>query len=468
VRKEWEVSGISKGMYTLTGKPLSVAGPGASRRSSNSARCRSDWGPMTDTTRSTADAEEARKRYAERERRIADATALKVPDRVPVSYHSQFWHARYAGISNRTAMYDYEALAAATRRVVLELQPDSVTSPYAATALGPTLEMLDYRSMQWPGHGLPDNRPYQYLDGEHMLSEEYDDFIEDPSWFLFTRYLPRVCEAYAPLGKLPRLAGRTSMRVPFYARHFGEPDVAAALQRIAEAGREAKRMLDRAAAFQRELIALGFPPGRGASSVAPYDYLGDFLRGSKGIMLDMRRRPDKLLEAMERLVPLLVRDAVDQAAGSPCKLVHMPLHWGTDNFMSLDQFKTFYWPQLRKVLLGLIAAGLTPLVFWEGQCDSRFETIADVPRATCIYWFERSDLFRAKAVLGDIACLRGNVPASMLIAGSVQEVRDYCRRLIEVVGKGGGFMLDATSGIPEESKHENVFAMFRSVHEFGR
>jgi len=420
------------------------------------------------TTRCAPSAEEAKKSYAARQRRLADVEALKIPDRVPISYSSPFWHARYAGISNRSAMYDYEALAAATRCTVLDLQPDSVNSPFEATALGPTLEVLNYRSMQWPGHGLPDHRPYQYIDGEHMRPEEYDDFIEDPSWFLFTRYLPRVCEAYAPLAKLPQLAGRTSVRVPFYSRYFGEPDIAAALERIAEAGREANRMLDRAAAFQQELIDLGFPLGRHASTVAPYDYLGDFLRGSKGIMLDLRRRPDKLLEAMERIVPMLIRDAVERAAGSTCKLVFMPLHWGTDSFMSLDHFKTFYWPPLRKVMLGLIAAGLTPLVFWEGQCDSRLETIADVPTAKCIYWFERSDLFRAKAVLGDITCLRGNVPASMLIAGSVQEVRDYCRKLIEVVGKGGGFMLDAATGIPEEAKNENVFAMFRAAHEFGR
>ena len=182
---------------------------------------------------------DAQKIYAEREKRLADAIALAEPDRVPISYSSQFWHARYAGISNRTAMYDYEALAAATRRVVLELQPDTVNSPFGSTALGPTLEILNYSSYQWPGHGLPDDRPYQYIDAEHMRPEEYDDFIEDPSWFLFTRYLPRVTEAYAPLAKLPQLAGRTSVRIPFYSRFFGDPEVAEALRRISAAGEEA-------------------------------------------------------------------------------------------------------------------------------------------------------------------------------------------------------------------------------------
>ena len=411
---------------------------------------------------------EAQELYAERERRLADALALKQPDRVPVSYSSNFWHARYAGITNRTAMYDYEALAAATRRVVLELQPDSVNSPFGTTALGPTLEMVGYRSYQWPGHGLPNDRPYQYLDHENMRAEEYDDFIEDPSWFYFTRYLPRVCEAYEPLAKLPQLAGRTSVRIPFFSRHFGDPQVAAALVKIAAVGEEATRMLNRASAFDQELKELGFPLARHASSTAPYDYFGDFLRGSKGIMLDLFRRKDKLLEAMERVVPMLIRDAVQTARVNSGNIVFIPLHWGIDGFMSLEQFKIFYWPQLRKVMLGLIENGLTPFVFWEGKCDSRLETIADIPRGKCIYWFERSDLFRAKAVLGDVVCLRGDVPGSMLIAGTPDEVRDYCRKLIEIVGKGGGFMLDASSGIPEESKNENVFAMFRAARDFGR
>lgn len=412
--------------------------------------------------------DEAKTRYAERDRRIADAIALKEPDRVPVSYSSNFWHARYAGITNRTAMYDYEALAAAAKRAVLDLQPDSVNSPFGSTALGPTLEAIGYRSYQWPGHGLPDDRPFQYLDHENMRAEEYDDFIEDPSWFYLTRYLPRVCDAYEPLAKLPQLAGRTSIRIPFFSRYFGEPEIAAAIERVAAAGREALKMLDRANAFQQELIDLGFPLGRNASCTAPYDYFGDFLRGSKGIMLDLFRRKDKLLEAMEKVIPMLVRDAVQASAGNPCRLVFIPLHWGLDGFMSLDQFKVFYWPQLRKVMMGLIENDLTPLVFWEGTCDSRMETIADVPKGKCIYWFERSDLFRAKAVLGDVACLRGDVPASMLIGGSPQDVREYCRKLIEVVGKGGGFMLDASSGIPEEARNENVFALFDAAREFGR
>ena len=95
---------------------------------------------------------------------------------------------------------------------MLELQPDSVNPPFGSTALGPTLEILGYRAYHWPGHGLPDDRPYQHIDAEYMRAEEYDDFIEDPSWFIFTRYMPRVTEAYAPLAKLPQWVGRNCAR----------------------------------------------------------------------------------------------------------------------------------------------------------------------------------------------------------------------------------------------------------------
>ena len=411
---------------------------------------------------------EAQRLYAERERRNAQVIALEEPDCVPIAYSSAFWHARRAGITNKTAMYDYEALAASVRRVVLELQPDSVNSPFGSTALGPTLEVLGYKGYEWPGHGLPDDRPYQYIDREYMKADEYDDFIEDPSWFYFTRYLPRVTEAYAPLARMPQLAGRTSVRIPFFSRYFGEPAIEAAMAKIAQAGREANKMLERAAAFDQELKDLGFPMSRHASTTAPYDYFGDFLRGSKGIMLDIFRRKDKLLAAMERVVPMLVRDAVQTARANGGNLVFIPLHWGIDGFMSVDQFKTFYWPQLRKVMMGLIDNGMVPFVFWEGKCDSRMELIADIPKGKCLYYFEQSDMFRAKAVLGDVVCLRGGVSASMLIGGTPAEVREHCRKLIQVVGKGGGFMLDASSGIPEEAKTENVIAMYEAAREFGR
>ncbi|MDH4191431.1 MAG: hypothetical protein OEW21_14665, partial [Betaproteobacteria bacterium] len=67
---------------------------------------------------------------------------------------------------------------------------------------------------------------------------------------------------------------------------------------------------------------------------------------------------------------------------------------------------------------------------------------------------------------GDTVCLRGNVPTSLLIAGTPDEVDQYCKALITRVGRGGGFILDGAASIPDEAKPENVMAMARSVRKY--
>ena len=134
--------------------------------------------------------------------------------------------------------------------------------------------------------------------------------------------------------------------------------------------------------------------------------------------------------------------------------------------MSLDQYKTFYWPTLRKVVRGLIEEGCVPLLLFEGEYTSRLEIVRDIPRGKAIYWFENVDIHKAKEILGDTVCFRGNVPVALLCAGTPQDVRDYVEKLIDVVGKNGGLMVDCGVWF-DEAKHENVKAMVDVTKEYG-
>jgi uroporphyrinogen-III decarboxylase len=135
--------------------------------------------------------------------------------------------------------------------------------------------------------------------------------------------------------------------------------------------------------------------------------------------------------------------------------------------MSPDQFKAFYWPTLKKVILGLIDEGLNPFVFWEGDCTSRLELIGDIPKGKAVYMFESTDIFKAKRILRDVVCIRGNVPLSLLIAGTPDDVKEYCKKLIDTVGKGGGFIMDASANL-DDAKPENLKAMVEFTKEYGR
>ncbi len=163
----------------------------------------------------------------------------------------------------------------------------------------------------------------------------------------------------------------------------------------------------------------------------------------------------------------MLRLGVNKAKASGNPRVFIPIHKGLDSFMSPWQFITFFWPTLRQLILGLIAEGLVPNVFWEGDCTSRLEIIADIPKGKAIYAFERTDIFKAKKVLGDHICLRGNVPSSILCTGTAEDVREYCRKLIDIVGKGGGFIMDAANSLDEENP-ENVRLLIDFTREYGR
>jgi len=405
--------------------------------------------------------------FQERTKRVEDAIQLKVPDRVPFLPAFSFFPAKYAGISFEEAMYDYDKLAEVSKKAIIDFEADMYMNPFSQIALGPLMEVLDYRQVKWPGHGVAPNYTYQFVEEEYMKADEYDAFLFDPTDYILRTYLPRICGALEPLKRLPPIAGQYYFRLLTGMAVLGEPEVAGAIESLLKGGAEANRMRSKMISFVKEMEELGFPSQFGAVAYAPFDCIGDFFRGTRGIMLDMYRNPDKLIAATEKILAVLASSVTSAAKGSGVPRVFIPLHKGARGFMSLEQFNTFYWPTLRQLMLVLIEAGLTPCPLFEADYTDRLEIIKDVPKGKAVYWFENTDIFQAKGVLGDRVCIRGNVPAPLLCIGTPQEVRDYCKELIDVVGRGGGFIMDGGIGIPDEAKPENVKAMADFTREYG-
>jgi len=402
--------------------------------------------------------------FEERKQRLLDQVALKETDRVPVVFGTRFWAAKFAGISFEEQMYDADKSAAALEKVLLWLEPDGY-SP-SLYSFGPTLDAMDYKLLKWPGHGTGVNVTFQYLDQELMPAKEYEEYLFDPSGYYLRKYLPRVAGAFEGLARMPDFPSLSEWRLVANMRAFAQPAVRESLRQLLDAGEHAEQLAQKTIAFVKRMASLGFPSVGGGFCKCPYDHVTDFLRGSKGGMLDMLRNKDKLLATIAKVGELLLHGVVEETRAGGTPYVFIPLHWGLDGFMSPQNFNTFYWPGLRKVMLHLIAHELIPVVLWEGNCSSRLEHIGDIPRGKAVYWFEQTDLIRAKEILGDTVCLRGNVPTSLLITGTPEEVDQYCKNLIAKVGKGGGFILDGAASIPDEAKSENVMAMARSVHKY--
>ena len=193
----------------------------------------------------------AKAAYDARWQRIMDCVNLKQPDRMPVSMFATFWLAKYGGITNRQLMYDYEKVEEIGERAIVEFEPDA-HSPWCCNARSArSLDAIGFKQLQWPGHGVSDTQPYQYLDREYMKADEYDEFLFDPTGYYLSKYLPRVAGAFEGLDELPYLPGLHYLRLLSGIIPFINPRIRESMEKVIKAAEEVKRLND----HQFEFIA---------------------------------------------------------------------------------------------------------------------------------------------------------------------------------------------------------------------
>ena len=139
---------------------------------------------------------------------------------------------------------------------------------------------------------------------------------------------------------------------------------------------------------------------------------------------------------------------------------------GSDDFLSREQWDKFYWPTFKKLVIALTERGATPCIFFEGNCTSRMEYLREFPRGKVLVRLDTTDIVKAKEILRDHLCIEGNVPSSLLQMGTVQQVKDYCKNLIDTIGDGGGYILSPRSST-DEVNPENLKTMIEFTKEYG-
>jgi hypothetical protein len=412
--------------------------------------------------------------YEERGRRIRDAIELRVPDRVPVVLGTGVFAARYGGLPASALFYDHPAYREACKRMILDQEPDLVGYSEVGLYPGVVWDLLEMKHQRWGGGGLPPDLGIQFVEGEYMTADEYDLFIMDPSDFMMRYYLPRAFGALAPFSKLPSFRNLVGTGFAGMVDLFARPEYRELASTLYKAGQERQKGKQLASEFTSEMTSLGFPmPGQTGTipGGAPFDTISDYLRGMRGTMLDMYRCPDKLLAACDKILEWKIAQATpadSKKTGNPDRS-GPALHRGSDGFMSIAQFEKFYWPGLKRALMAAIDLGYVAAPFCEGKWDDRLEYWLQFPKGKILCFFDQVDMFRAKQILGGHVCIQGNVPASLLEVGSPQDVEEYCKKLIKVCGKDGGFILSAsTINPPDAAKPANIKAMIDAAKKYGR
>jgi uroporphyrinogen-III decarboxylase len=160
--------------------------------------------------------------------------------------------------------------------------------------------------------------------------------------------------------------------------------------------------------------------------------------------------------------------SIHTAKANKCPFVFIPLHKGADGFMSDKQYAEFYWPYLKRVMLGLIEEGCVPMPFAEGGYNQRLEYLADpeLPVGKILWFFDTTDMVKVNEKLQGKACFAGNVPASLFKAGTPEQVEQYVKDLIGKVGQDGGFIL-SNGAVLDDAHAENLRTMFDAGLKYG-
>jgi len=405
--------------------------------------------------------------YLTRFQRVRDAVALKEPDRVPIVPVFQAFPVYYGGGTVQKCMEDWNEAGKCYDVFYSHFKPDLGWDPIL---LFPTkyLERSGITWFRWPGKHIEDPQcMYQYIEGEYMKQDEYGEAIRDLTRFMMTKWMPR---SFANFQGLAHIDFRNCMWFGHMGAlaAFADPTVRASLRAMIETGEILCDWFQFLGAYDQKMEKdFGIPVLYGSFAYAPFDMIGDSMRGTEAILCDLMEKPEEMLQLIDIITDMAIPATIQQtkAAGRPW--VWFWLHKGVDEFMSDEMFAKFYWPSLRKYITALAEAGLTPVVYVEGRYNTRLQHLLEVPKGKVIYSFEYTDMKAAKRVLGGHSCIMGNVPAFLLSYGKKQQVMDYCKELIDTCAPGGGYILDSGTMI-DDAITENVEAMFEAVEHYGR
>jgi hypothetical protein len=410
---------------------------------------------------------QAKQNYETRVQRLLDVYNLREPDRVPLNLNAGNLPLTMAGLEPYSAFYEPEKAMEASMQFNEKYgeELEMFTMPMAGS--GEALDVLDYKLYSWPGHGLPRNAPgWQFIEGEYMTVDEYDDLIRDPSDFWLRTYLPRVFGSFEAFRMFQPFTNINENVHVSYLAPLAAPPVQEMLKTLLKAGEAFQRNTANMFRFMSGSPSHGFPSTFGAFCKAPFDILGDTLRGTTNIMKDMFRRPEKLLKALDVITDFTIANTLSMPNVDNIFMVMYPLHKGADGWMSQAQFEKFYWPTLKRCMDAFIKEGLIQYLFAEGGYNTRLDYVNQFGKGEVLWYFDRTDMADAKRKLGNNCPLMGNIPSSLIVTGDPKGIKEYCRKVIETCKPGGGYILSPGSSA-ENPKLENLRAIVEAVNEYG-
>ena len=327
-----------------------------------------------------------------------------------------------------------DAASAAMRKLWRELGGYGDAVYYAGGTDIYYLAAKHFTHIRLPGKDLPRDTYWQIVEKPNFTQDEYDILINE-GWNSFMwRMIPRVWDIPPEdLKKCGSVAG--------YHKMQGERSLLQ-YRKDTELWR-----------------AMGVEVFVGASVPTPQMVLS-CARSLMDYTMDLYEIPDKVEQALWSALPPLIENGIAGCKATGIACVAIIIERGSGQLYPLDLFEKFEWPLLRQMVEEFVKNGITPLLHLDTDWSKNLPYFKEFPRGKVVASFDgTTDLINAKKVLRDHVCIMGDVPASLLVAGTSKEVESYVRKLCDEVGEGGGFILGTGCSMPPNANIENVKTM---------
>jgi hypothetical protein len=365
--------------------------------------------------------------------RLEAAVTLQECDRVPVGFPISWFAARHAGITMAEFASNTEANAAAVYKTYQDLGGFDLLS-FNISPLGLSTALPIKQKV--PGKDLPADSIIQYHEQEIMTADEYDIVISK-GWRYFDQeyILPRTHPEYSgPAGKI----------------EFQK--IQKEVNRVRE---QTKPLFGNSIFFTDSFMIM--PPFETLSMARSF---GPFL-------LDLYRRPEKVLAAMDVMQAEAIESIAPQLKSTTKIFGNTAISRSASTFISAKHFERFVFPYVKELVDLYISANLIMIFHLDQDWLKFLPYFQQLPDGRYILQLDGlTDIFEAKKVIGDRMCIMGDLPARLFKLGTTHQVEQYCRKLIDVVGKGSGFILSCGCDIPVDAKFDNVKIMVDTAKNY--